>query len=366
MRKVLVVGQTPPPYGGQAMMINRLVKARFEHISIIHLRMSFSDSFNEIGRSSFKKITHLFSLIIKVWKVRLFHRNIILYYPPAGPNFVPVMRDLIFLFFTRFLFSKKVYHFRAAGISEYLGTKGFFFQKMARLIYGKPNLAIQLSNLNPADGAYFSAKRVVYIPNGLEDEAGGSLKMTEKKTDRVSILFIGILKQDKGLSVLIEAVSLLMARGIKDIEVNILGEFASTDYRKQVMDHIKTANLEDIISFKGVVTGDAKFSILASADIFCFPSFFDSESFGNVLVEAMMFGLPVVATRWRGIPDIVTEETGYLVEIKNPEAVASKLEILIKEPHLRNRMGTAARKRYEEKYQLEAHLNLMEQALLSI
>lgn len=366
MKKLLVVGQTPPPYGGQAMMINILVNARFNDVSIIHIRMSFSDNFNEIGKSSLKKVTHLFYLIYKVWAARISNKRLILYYPPAGPNTIPIIRDLIFLSFTRFLFSKTIYHFRAAGISDFLRSKNLVFQRIAKIIYGKPALAIQLSQLNPADGAYFSARKIMYIPNGLEDDAGKYVSKEKNKDERINILFIGVLREDKGVSVLLEAVARLISEKIENISLVILGEFASDAYKNEVHNLVSELKIEKVVSFKGVQTGDEKSNFLSNADIFCFPTFFKSESFGNVLVEAMMFGLPIVATKWRGVPDIVTEDIGFLTDIKNADAVAEKLKMLINDNGLRRSMGSRAREEYLAKYQLATHLQAMENAILSI
>lgn len=365
-KALLVVGQTPPPFMGQAIMINRLVNAKFNDIRILHVRMSFSERFDEIGKSSWKKIIHIFHLIYRIWRIRLSHKKIIFYYPPAGPNLTPIIRDMMLLSCTRFLFSKTIYHFRAAGISEYLKSKNRIFQGIAKLVYGKPALAIQLSQLNPEDGIYFSAKEIKYIPNGMEDEAKKYINQKKYKDEVVRILFVGVLREDKGLSVLLEAFSNLIRQKIENIEIIVVGEFVSSTYKKSVLKLVNDWKIGDKVFFKGVQTGDNKWEIFSQADILCFPTFFDCESFGNVLVEAMMFQIPIVATRWRGIPDIITNDIGFLVEVKNADAIAEKLKILIENPQLRIAMGRCGREKYLEKYRLESHLNAMEKAITSI
>ena len=48
--KVLIVGQTPPPYHGQAIMIERLLRAPFSRVQLFHVRMDFSESIGDVGR----------------------------------------------------------------------------------------------------------------------------------------------------------------------------------------------------------------------------------------------------------------------------------------------------------------------------
>jgi mRNA-degrading endonuclease RelE of RelBE toxin-antitoxin system len=57
--KVLVVGQTPPPFHGQAIMIERLLVARFSRLELCHVRMAFSSSIADVGRVRPGKLLHL-------------------------------------------------------------------------------------------------------------------------------------------------------------------------------------------------------------------------------------------------------------------------------------------------------------------
>ncbi|MDT8375045.1 MAG: glycosyltransferase family 4 protein, partial [Bacteroidales bacterium] len=73
-----------------------------------------------------------------------------------------------------------------------------------------------------------------------------------------------------------------------------------------------------------------------------------------VLLEAMQHSLPVVSTPEGAIPDVVEDGVnGFLVPQKNATALADKLEVLIKDPDLRHKMGSAGRARYEAQFTLE-------------
>jgi len=86
-----------------------------------------------------------------------------------------------------------------------------------------------------------------------------------------------------------------------------------------------------------------------------------------VLLEAMQFSLPVVSTFEGGIPDVVENGvTGFLVPQKDVEALAEKLELLIRNPELRKQMGEAGRKRYQEKFTLEKFENTLKDIIEQI
>ncbi len=81
----------------------------------------------------------------------------------------------------------------------------------------------------------------------------------------------------------------------------------------------------------------------------------------------MQFAKPVVSTRWRGIPSVVEDGVnGYLVPVKDANAVAEKLLILSREPELRRRMGEAGRRIFEERFTLEAFHRRMEDELAAL
>ncbi|WP_224999906.1 glycosyltransferase [Cesiribacter sp. SM1] len=366
MKKILIVGITPPPYGGQAMMTERLVKAKFTELQVYHVRMAFSKSMKSVGTFEVGKVLHMFSVVLRALYFRFRYGINTLYYMPGGSNFTPIARDIFILFFLRTFFSKTIFHFRAAGVSEIVRNQPYVLRKAATLIYNKPELAIQLSALNPDDGQYFKAKKVSIIPNGLEDAALPYIPIVRQSQKIVTILYVGVVQETKGIMVLLEATKMLLEAGYK-IRVNIIGEFNSEKFRVTAINYCRNNNLEDTVNFLGVKKGEEKWLHFNAADIFCFPSYFESESFGNVAVEAMMFGLPIVATEWRGIPDIVKDGlSGFLVKIKSADQLKNKLSLLIEDQKLRIEMGTKGRQIYEETFQINRFMDSMERALSSV
>jgi glycosyltransferase involved in cell wall biosynthesis len=357
---VLILGQTPPPYHGQAMMIDSLVRTDLSRLQLFHVRLAFSESIQSVGRVDAGKVLHLFAVAIQAIRLRFRHGIGVLYFTPAGPSLVAVLRDLLLLSLLRPFFRRTIYHFHAAGLSEFLRSRHWWFRSLARAVYGRPDGAIQTSSLNPADGEFLQARRVAVIPNGLKDAAFATRPPTGPG-ERTHILFVGMLGETKGVMVLLEAAR-IVANHRRDITIWLMGQFTSESFERAAKNYCAEYGIEKVVSFLGECVDDAKWHYFGQADIFCFPSFYESESFGNVAVEAMMFGLPVVATRWRGIPDVVRDgDTGLLVPVHDPAALAGALMRLIDDPGLRRTLGVNGRRRYLDEYTLEKHIGRMEE-----
>ncbi len=102
-----------------------------------------------------------------------------------------------------------------------------------------------------------------------------------------------------------------------------------------------------VMNFTGFQEDIGRF--MSALDVFVLPS--DCEPFGLVLLEAMIRGVPVVATREGGVTDIVTDrETGILVPPQDPEALAEAINYLITHPVQRHNMGEMARRRVQKHF----------------
>ena len=118
MEDVLLVGQTPPPVNGQTTMIEELLRGRYQGIRLHHVRMTFSRNIEEVGNFQLRKILILLSTLIEIVRARFKSRARILYFPPAGPTLIPVIRDIVLLVGIRWMFQFTVFHFHAAGLTE--------------------------------------------------------------------------------------------------------------------------------------------------------------------------------------------------------------------------------------------------------
>jgi glycosyltransferase involved in cell wall biosynthesis len=98
-------------------------------------------------------------------------------------------------------------------------------------------------------------------------------------------------------------------------------------------------------------------AFMKQLDVFIMPSF--TEGTPNSIVEAMACGKPTIASNVGGIPDMVGEDSGILVPAGDPGALAKAMILLAQNSELRNRMGEAARGRYEKIFSPQVVMPLM-------
>ena len=150
------------------------------------------------------------------------------------------------------------------------------------------------------------------------------------------IVAAGRLAAAKNYPLLIDAVALLRAR--LPVRLVILG---GGDLEAPLRRLVAEKQLEDVVTFAGFQRNP--WGYIARADVFALSSRY--EGFGNVLVEAMACGVPVVATSSPGTREIVNDGVdGLLVDRHEPAALAAALERVLQEPGLRTRMAAEARR----------------------
>ena len=366
MKKILVIGQTPPPFGGQALMIRRLLKGSYSNAQLYHVNMSFSRDMDEMGRWRWGKLVQPFFIILKTTYLRIRHKIEVLYYPPSGPDLLPVLRDMAILLCTRWMFHKTIFHFHAAGISELYEKLPSYLKLLYRWSYSKPDLAIRLSSFNPDDGDFLHAQEMCVVPNGIEDDYLAMGLPTKQEHNVCNLLYVGLVSESKGILVLLDSIKIVKDHGIC-VNVSVVGKFASDDFKRLVIERIADYGLGDIFSFKGVLTGLDKHKQFLDADIFCFPSFFESESFGLVVVEAMQFGVPVIITKWRGVQSLITDgEEGFLVPAHDVDTLAEKIVTLATDLVLRTKMGCKGRERYLREYTIDKFYQRMDECFSKV
>lgn len=169
----------------------------------------------------------------------------------------------------------------------------------------------------------------------LSDVATHALSAVTPGKPRICI--VGRVTEGKGQVDAIRAMGKLTRDGT-DATLLLVGP--AGDYASHLSELARQLGVEDRVKFTGPV--DNPLPIMSSCDVSAVCS--RSEAFGRVTVEAMKLGRPVVGTRAGGTPELIEDGfNGFLYTPGNHDELASKLEVLLRNPELRNSMGAAGR-----------------------
>ena len=173
----------------------------------------------------------------------------------------------------------------------------------------------------------------------------------------IEVLSIGRLVEKKGFADALRALASPRLAGAP-LRYHLVGD---GPLRTELQDLTRNLNLGERVVFHGSLLREQIRELRDRADLMLVPSVTaangDQEGLPVALMEAMAAGLPVVATRHSGIPELVIDgQTGLLVPERDPEALAASISRLLAEPSLRERLALAARERVAERHSL-THLN---------
>lgn len=359
--KILVAAQVPPPFGGMSIMVENLLQGKYREFQLVYVPVGLSTSIEDVAKFRVYKVLRLLRVVFDIASARFRSGARVLYYCPAGNNMGSMYRDLFILCTTRWLFEKTIFHFHAGGVSNLYQRLNFVARWVFRISYFYPDVAIRTSHLAPEDGRGLKAVENRVIPNGIADHYEETARKCKKRCPTINLLYVGILSEAKGILVLIDACALLRKRGLEFRGI-LVGKFESATFEQKCNERIDRCLLKEEIIFPGELRGEDKFMQYAVSDILCFPSFYEDETFGLVLLEAMQFKLPVVATKWRGIPTVVQDRVnGILVDIRDPVGLADAMEELIRNKRVRKQFGEKGREIYLGNFTLDRfHRNIEE------
>jgi glycosyltransferase involved in cell wall biosynthesis len=402
--KLLVFAHVPPPYHGQSAAVRVMLdhfggnrrKSIFRRepangygIECYHVNARLSKTLEDVGEFQFRKFDQiLFYCLQAIW-CRFRYGVKIFYYVPAPGKAVALYRDLLVMFICRPFFEKVIFHWHGSGMANWLET--CMQDKTRSVTYrlmGNVDLSIVLSEDGRRDPEKLLPRRIAVVPGGLPDpcpEFAESLlrrrrvraatlkgllfhgaQPSNESEKIVNVLSIGHCTREKGVFDSVEAIArinetLVSQNSRLRFRLTLVGVFMSMAEEKELREFVRLRNIQDAVAVLGFVAEEQKREELRKADIFCFPTYYLAEGQPASLIEALAFGLPIVTTRWRGIPAMLPEDYPGLVDIKSPEQIAEKLLFLCASD-----LSGCLRDSFLRRFTLDRHLAAMSKALRSV
>ncbi len=152
---------------------------------------------------------------------------------------------------------------------------------------------------------------------------------------RPVFLFVGQLIPRKGIHLLLEACTILQEQGYRDYTVLIVGDGPQRD---ELENFSQKYGLEDCVKWVRWVDYSRLSHYFRSADVFILPTL--EDTWGMVVLEAMVFGKPVLCSKWAGSSEMVVEgENGHVFDPNEPESLAKIMRYFIDDPDKSVSMG---------------------------
>jgi glycosyltransferase involved in cell wall biosynthesis len=361
-------------------------------IECYHVNARLSKRLEDIGDLRFGKLLLLLGYCLQAIWCRFRYGVTAMYYIPAPGKTSALYRDWLVMMICRQFFKKVALHWEAAGLANWLETSvSMRTRSLTYRFLKRVDLSVILSQYNRADAEKIFSKQIRVVNNGIPDPcpeferqmwprrkarfaARRKLLKSETLTEDdmqhtggsaniVRVLFMALCTRGKGVFDAISGVAVArqkLAEQKRDVSLRlqIAGTFVDADDKAEFDRLMSQPEYAEFIEFAGFVSGERKERLLKEADVFCFPTYYENENQPVNLIEAMAFGLPILTTRWRSIPEWFPTKYQGLVDIRSPEQVADvMLSLMSSEP------GDGLRENFLRNFTVEQYLNGMADAL---
>jgi glycosyltransferase involved in cell wall biosynthesis len=346
--KVLFAGHTGQPMGGIATYCESILSSTLrEKVELLFVETSAGElGYDQRGKLGWRNFSNTGKNIYHFFRQMLKFR----------PELVHVVTSLkasfykhgLMVFIARLLGARVILHPHFSVTRLYSSNR--LHNLLVRSVLGSCQGLVVLSK----EWLRLNLKMpMALIPNGIE--LAPYLEIERKTTtEGLHILYLGHLREDKGLFDLLTALAQIR-QTLPRVELRCVGEAKQAGEVARLKTELEILHLQENVSIHPPVFGAEKCALFAWADIFVLPS--HHEGLPVSIIEAMACGLPVVASAVGGIPDLVDDgQTGLLVEAHQPLELADALVRLLTNPELQIKMGAAGREKALACHAIESHV----------
>ena len=355
--KLLVFAHTPPPHHGQSYMVQLMLEGlggnaripsalKAGSIECFHVNCRVSGTMEDIGSMRCGKFFLLLRYCLEAIWCRVRHGVRTFYYVPAPGKRSALYRDWVVMALCRPFFPRLILHWHSSGLGDWLERSGTRMERaITQALLGRPNLSVVLSRVGLQDAQWIRSEKAVIVPNGIPDPCPNFtselLCLRQERARRLQtpepavvplvwrVLFLAHCIREKGLFDSSEGVALFNQRQTAlRIHLTVAGAFMEEREEREFRERIAQPDLVGAVTFVGFVSGERKKALFQESDCLCFPTYYSAESFGLNIVEALAYGIPTVATRWRAIPEILPLDYPGFVDPQAPMQIADAFKRL--------------------------------------
>lgn len=368
-QKILFIMHMPPPVHGASMVgqfihDSQLINSSFD---CHYVNLAVATRLEDVGKGGWHKAKDIWKKLIEVRKAVKAVKPDLVYITPNSAG-APFYKDFITVMMLKMMGQKIVMHFHNKGVAT--RQNRWLDNWLYRRYFKGVKLILLAEALYEDVKRYVKREDVFVCPNAIP-----MLTMAEQTVspnDNVPhILWLTNIMKTKGIMEFLSALKILNDKGVK-FQADFVGGLTKELTGDEFDDALSMMGLNGCCTYYGPKYGEEKYVFFRQSDIFVLPSY--TEAFPVSILEAMFFGLPVVASNVGGVSAEVEDGVnGYLLGDKrpimlntfrpNPHEIADKIEFLLTDSALRQRMGEAGREKFEKEFTLEVFEKRMAEIL---
>ena len=366
--RIVIVGPKPKAadsaVGGVTAGFNSLIQAlEARQLTFSLVNSVFGGECRKTGEFSIKRAFASIWIVLNAYIQLVGSKRLYMTLSTSKGGF---LRGAVIILWAWVLRVRIVLHLHGGGFREFYEAQGTMMKSFVRFVMAKSDCVIALGELLVEQ---FSAvpdykDRVVVIPNGFPAnmEVPDPCLRVRERNESFQILYLSNLVPSKGLTYLMEAVQTLLKESL-NLKLEIAGNLLDVADGLDVEFETYCDNFNSLLSklgecahYHGIVYGNEKETLFRNSHVFCLPTFYPWEGQPISIIEALAYGLPVISTPHKGIPEeVIDGYNGFLVEPKSSEAIASALRVLYQNGAKYKTFSIAARRHFDDNFRREVH-----------
>lgn len=336
-RKVCLIGQFPPPIHGLSIALER-----------IRLSKEVNNKYH-IEYVDIKENSEFLNHLKKINKIEAD-----LYYFTISQTIAGNIRDMIILSIVLRKKKKVIIHYHGGYYKQLFNKMNILQKKINQNLLSKIDSMIVLSEgLKIIFSDVIKDEKIRICENFIEDSSlideyqfNKKMKNSMEK-EHIDVLYLSNFIKSKGYLDVLE--SSMQLKG-ENIVFHFAGAFFSDDEKNAFFMFLEKNELENVVVYHGVVNGEAKQNLLQKCDVFILPTYYPKEGQPISIIEAMGNGLTVVTTNHAGIPDIVKDSNGFIVNPQSHSEITKSIKVISNNRSIIPKIGNHNRRIVLDKY----------------
>lgn len=349
-RSILLIGPEISAVSGVSTHLRQIMSSQLsEQSTLSHFQIG-SEGRKQSVR---EKLVRLLFDPIRLWR-EILRKNVDLVHINSSLDRKAYWRDIVFLLVTKFAGVESIFqlHGGQAPVDFCYGSK--FLSRILGRIFSRADYFVVLTNKELENySELITNGKIFQIPNCIDQRDAKELPVRTFSEAEINFAYIGRLVATKGIYEIADALRLAKNSGTPNFRFSVAGDGPD---KESWLNYLTDCGLENELNYCGSVSGEEKNAFWSSADVLLLPSY--AEGLPYSVLEALAFGVPVIATDVGGIPDAVEHGVqGLIVKPRSSVSLAEAIGEIARDSNRLQTMSEACRCKAEEFYSIDNLVN---------